>query len=66
MATKTQTDRILAYLKRGKPLTPIQALSRFGVFRLAARIAELRAAGHKILSRMVSRGGKRYAVYWMG
>jgi hypothetical protein len=62
---RTQASKILAHLQRGKPLTPIQAFSRFGVFRLAARIGELRAAGYDINSRTVKRGGKRYAAYWM-
>jgi hypothetical protein len=62
---QTQADAILAHLKRGKPITPIQALSRFGVFRLAARIGELREDGHQIRSRMVERKGKRYAAYWL-
>jgi hypothetical protein len=62
---RTQSQKVLSHLQRGKPLTPIQALSRFGVFRLAARIGELRAAGHDINSRTVKRGGKRYAAYWL-
>jgi hypothetical protein len=59
----TQSDRILAHLQRGKPLTPIQALSRFGVFRLAARIGELRGAGHDI--KTFTTKGKPYASYRM-
>lgn len=43
----TQTEWILDNLKRG-PLTPIDALNGCGCFRLAARIADLRQAGHRI------------------
>lgn len=43
----SQTAWILAQLKQG-PLTPLEALSGCGCFRLAARIAELREAGHQI------------------
>lgn len=44
----TQSAQILAALKAGQHITPIGALNRFGCFRLAARISELREAGHKI------------------
>lgn len=49
----TQTDRILHALESGVKLTPADALSRFGCFRLAARIYDLRALGHDIQERMV-------------
>lgn len=38
----TQTDAILAALRRGAPLTPADALRLFGCFRLAARISDAR------------------------
>ncbi len=50
---KSQTDAILSYLKSGHVLTPLQALDRFGTFRLAARCAELRQRGYDIQTRMV-------------
>jgi hypothetical protein len=59
----TQTDRILAHLKSGKPITPIQALNRFRCFRLAARIADLRGRGHDI--KTLTAKGKRHASYRM-
>jgi hypothetical protein len=58
----SQADRILNHLKK-RPLTAIQALSYFGTFRLAARIADLRAKGHMIETEMVERNGKRVARY---
>lgn len=58
----SQADRILQHLKK-RPLTPIQALSHFGTLRLAARIADLRARGHKIQTEIVERNGKRVARY---
>lgn len=60
---KNQTTRILAHLQSGKPLTPIQALRKFGCFRLAARIAELRGSGHRIQTTTAK--GKQYATYRM-
>ena len=60
---KIQKDKILTYLKSGKGLTPITALNRFGCFRLAARIAELRKEGHTIFTDTVTKNGKTFASY---
>lgn len=59
----SQTDKILKHLKTGKTLTPLAALEKYGCFRLAARIEELRKAGHKIETRRINRKGKSYAGY---
>ena len=61
--TKNQTNRILRYLRTGRGITAISALSRFGCMRLAARIEELRDAGICVHSRMLRRNGKRVACY---
>ena len=62
----TQAGRILAYLRAGNRLTALEALERFGCFRLAARIHELRRDGWQIEERTVeTRGGKRVAEYYM-
>jgi len=45
---KTQAGRILAHLKTGATLTPLDALHKFGCFRLGARILELRRMGYRI------------------
>jgi len=44
----TQNEMILEHLQEGHSLTPRDALEKFGVMRLAARINDLRAAGHPI------------------
>jgi hypothetical protein len=64
MSQKTQ---ILKHLQGGHPLTALDALTKFGCFRLASRIGELRAEGHKILSEIVVdlTTGKKYAEYWI-
>jgi len=60
----TQCNQILAYLRSGRTLTPLEALDMFGCFRLGARIWDLKKAGHDIRSRMVDVGdGKRVARY---
>ena len=62
----TQANRILAYLRAGNRLTAIDALERFGCFRLAARVHELRREGWNVQERTVeTRGGKRVAEYYM-
>jgi hypothetical protein len=43
----TQTAQILEMLKRG-PVTAMDALNTCNCFRLAARIKDLRDAGHEI------------------
>ena len=63
MTTKTQTNRILPYLRTGRGITPMSALTRFKCMRLAARIEELKDQGIRINSRMVHRNGRRLACY---
>jgi len=54
---------IFRYLDAGNSLTPLDALGMMGVFRLAARIEELRKKGHNILTEEVTINGKTYARY---
>lgn len=48
---ESQNRKILAHLKKGRTLTPLDALSRFGCLRLGARVYDLRTAGHNIKKR---------------
>lgn len=60
----SQADQILAYLREGKSLTPLDALIKFHCLRLAARVNELRAAGYRIVTGdKVLANGKRVAEY---
>ena len=65
---KSQEQQILEHLQKGKSLTAMEALAKFGVFRLAARVRDLRASGHPVRTIMETdkRTGKRWARYWMG
>jgi hypothetical protein len=64
MKTKrSQEDRILRHLERGRGLTALQALEKFGCMRLGARILDLRRAGYDIESRNVRVGDKTIARY---
>jgi helix-turn-helix protein len=59
-----QAAKILAYLKAGNRITPLESLELFGCFRLGARIYDLKRAGHKIESEMIKvQSGKRVASY---
>ena len=62
MAYVNQTTEILKHLKHS-PLTPLEALARFGCMRLAARIKELRECGYVIITDTMKKNGKRFALY---
>ena len=59
----TQNQQIKSYLEKGKSITPIQALNKFGCFRLAARISDLRNDGLNIATKIVTKDGKSYSSY---
>ena len=59
----TQNQQIKAYLTKGKSLTPIDALNKFGCFRLSARIKNLRDEGLNIVTKYVTKGDKTFACY---
>ena len=55
----SQNKQIADYLNKGKKLTPIDALNKFGCFRLAARIAELRNDGMNIVTNTIKLENKK-------
>lgn len=63
--TRTQVFQILDHLYRGYTLTALEAVQRFGCLRLAARVEELRRAGHQIETEWIadSETGKHFARY---
>lgn len=50
MQTESQSALILRYMQEVGPISPIEALSMFGCFRLGARCHDLRKSGHNIKS----------------
>jgi hypothetical protein len=50
-------------LDKGHTLTALEALKMMGVFRLAARIEDLRRKGHNIVTEEVTEGNKTFARY---
>ena len=64
-AIPIQNALVFEHLKRAT-LTSRQALDLYGVFRLAARVYDLRQAGHKIITlRIDNEFGNSYAEYVM-
>jgi hypothetical protein len=61
----SQNQEILEALMSGQRLTALDALDRHRCFRLAARIHDLRKAGHDIQEETISHNGKRYSRYFI-
>lgn len=60
---ETQNKLIRQYLESGKVITPLDALYKFGCFRLSARIYDLRSEGMNIEARtrqIMSAGKKKH------
>lgn len=53
----SQCERLLARLKRG-PITPLEAWSELGIYRLGARVFDLKEQGHEITREMVAVSNK--------
>ena len=62
--TTSQSAKVLHHLQNYGSLTAIEALELFACFRLAARINDLKEAGHDIQMEMKRlKNGKKIAVY---
>ena len=61
----SQKVKVLNLLQANEKVTPILALNRFGIFRLAAIIRELRMEGHDIKTTMIRnpRNNSKFASY---
>ena len=57
----TQNENVLNHMRMYGGITTMEAIQRYGCTRLAARIAELRKAGHDIISEKPK--GCSYSVY---
>lgn len=53
----------MEHLQSGMTISPLEALKDFRCFRLAARIDELRKAGHPIKSETAKDQDARYSIY---
>ncbi len=61
MKKTTKKDKVLAHLMNGQSITPMEALTEYGSFRLGAIIFDLRAEGHKINTEIAK--GSGHAIY---
>lgn len=61
----TQCQRILEYMKNNDGITSMDAY-RLGCTRLAARIADLKKAGHSIWAERVTINNKTFVRYHLG
>ena len=59
---KSDTQKLREHLASGKSITPLEALNKFGMLRLGARIYELRKSW-AISTEMVESNGKVFARY---
>ncbi len=59
----SQEDCILSALLAGETITPMDALTRWGCFRLGARIYEPKRQGYRIVKETIRNGRKTYAAY---
>lgn len=66
----TQCTKVLAYIMEHGSINPSEAYNRLHIYRLGARIKDLRDAGHKIrtdIAKETNADGEtvKYAVYSM-
>lgn len=59
----SQNQQILKHLQTGKSITPMEALNKYGCFRLASRINDLRNMGYNIQSELVHKNDTKFARY---
>ena len=60
---ESQNKTVLDWLQSGKELTAYQAAVYMGIFRLSARIYDLKDRGHEITSTMEFDGSKHWSIY---
>ena len=63
MTTQSQNRQVLNWLKSGNGLTAKNAADYFGIYRLSARIFDLRRQGVKIDSKLEFDGSAHWSVY---
>lgn len=71
MDKRTQCNDVLEFLQNGGEISSADAMSMFGIGRLASRICDLRQSGHSIRGHTVTatnRYGRptHYTVYSLG
>ena len=60
---ESQSGRILKHMQEGYGITPITALNKYGCFRLAAVVFNLKREGHNIRTTIIRENNKKFARY---
>lgn len=63
MKTESQTKQLKKWLKSGRSISPLQALNQMGIYRLSARILDLRDEGLDIKTKLINEHPIHYAQY---
>lgn len=61
----TQEKLILTHLNSGQSISPLEALNRYGIMRLAPIVHTLRQKNHRIAKKTVKLGRKHFASYYI-
>lgn len=59
----TQTQQVLSHLRLYGSISPLEAMRRYGIMRLGARIWDLKTSGHIIDKAIEKDGTMHYARY---
>lgn len=59
----SQNEILKKWLKRHKTITPLKALNELGIYRLSARIENLRKEGMNIETKMIYQHPVKFAQY---
>ena len=63
MKTDSQCKQVLKHLKKHKSIMPLQALNLYGIYRLSARIFNLKEDGYNIDTKMIYQHPVKFAKY---
>jgi replicative DNA helicase len=61
----TQCEQILRHLRERGSITQKEAVNEYGIYRLSARILDLRQQGHEIETEMEGEGRDQHARYYL-
>jgi hypothetical protein len=67
-STETQNIQVLKHFKQGGTLTALEAVHRFGITRLSARVYDLKNMGYRVIDswEVNDSTGKRFKRYGLG
>lgn len=60
---KTQEETILDHLLKGRPITTMESITKYGIINLPGRIFDLRKRNYPISDKMVTKNKKSFKEY---